>query len=144
MEVKVRAVVVDAGRLLVSREWRHGQEHLALPGGRVKRWETLEEALVREVEEETGVTVTPLRLLYVAESTKPYRLHDVNLIFLAEARAGLNGTSQLLLDLGAEPSLPFRPPILKLIAEDAARGWPRPPRWLGNLWDDPPGPVGAA
>ena len=143
MEVKVRAVVVDGNRLLVSRESRHGKEHLSLPGGRVKRWETLEEALVREVEEETGVSVTPVRLLYVAEATSPFRLHDVNLIFFAEPRAGLDGPRQVFVDLGSKPELPFRPPILDLLAEDAANGWPSAPRWLGNTWADTRGSAGA-
>jgi ADP-ribose pyrophosphatase YjhB (NUDIX family) len=136
MRVEVRAVVVDESRLLVTREWRQGKEHLSLPGGRVKRWETIEEALVREVEEETGVRVVPSRLLYVAEATKPYRLHDVNLVFLAEARSRLDGPQQLsFVDLAKEPDLPLLPPILDRIARDAVTGWPSGAQWLGNLWD---------
>lgn len=136
MEVKVRAVVVEGNLLLASRERRHRGEHLSLPGGRVKRWETLDEALVREVEEETGLTVRPGRLLYVAEATKPYRLHDVTLVFLAEAPDGLDRGGNVLVELGTPPPLPFRPPILDLIAADADAGWPGAPRWLGNIWAD--------
>lgn len=138
MNVKVRAVVVEGGRLLVTHERRQGREHLTLPGGRVRRWETTAEALVREVEEETNVQVEPGRLLYVAEATRPYRLHDVNLVFLAEPRSPLAGDGLRFLELGRPPELPFLPPILDLIARDAANGWPIAPRWLENVWDDRP------
>ena len=67
MRVKVRAVIIQNGKLVVSRERRRGAEHILLPGGRVKTRESLAEALVREVAEETGLHVAPVRLLYVAE-----------------------------------------------------------------------------
>ncbi|RXK52039.1 NUDIX hydrolase [Halorientalis pallida] len=60
----VGAVVTDdAGRVLLVRE---DGEWLA-PGGEVEPGETHEEALVREVEEETGVTVSVGPLVAVTE-----------------------------------------------------------------------------
>jgi len=58
-QVAVGAVAVDGDRLLLVRR---GQQPAAgrwsLPGGRVEGGETLAQALVREVAEETGVRVT--------------------------------------------------------------------------------------
>ena len=64
--VGVGGVVVQDGRVLLIRR---GKEPLygrwVIPGGTVERGETLEEALVREMEEETQLRVEPLEVLTV-------------------------------------------------------------------------------
>ena len=55
-EVCVGAVAVDAGRLLLVRRGRGpAAGEWSVPGGRVEAGETLAEAVVRELLEETGV-----------------------------------------------------------------------------------------
>jgi 8-oxo-dGTP diphosphatase len=55
-EVCVGAVVVSDERLLVVRRGRGpAQGRWSVPGGRVEAGETLAEAVVRELDEETGV-----------------------------------------------------------------------------------------
>ncbi|MBI2170190.1 MAG: NUDIX domain-containing protein [Actinobacteria bacterium] len=57
-EVAVGAVVVQAGRLLlIRRATPPAAGRWSLPGGRVQAGETLHEAVVREVAEETGLEV---------------------------------------------------------------------------------------
>jgi 8-oxo-dGTP diphosphatase len=64
--VGVGAVLIHEGRVLLIRR---GKEPLrgrwVVPGGTVELGETLEEALVREVEEETGLVVRPRALVTV-------------------------------------------------------------------------------
>jgi len=64
--VGVGGVVVRDGRALLVRR---GKEPLygrwVVPGGTVELGETLEEALVREMEEETGLLVEPVEVLTV-------------------------------------------------------------------------------
>lgn len=65
LSVGIRAVVRDGeGRILLARHV-YGDDKLHLPGGGVKRRETLVDALVRELREETGLvaTVDPTELL---------------------------------------------------------------------------------
>ena len=61
----VGAVVTDGrGRLLlIQRGHEPGAGLWSLPGGRIEAGETDAEALVREMEEETGLTVEPGRLI---------------------------------------------------------------------------------
>lgn len=55
-EVCVGVVAVDAGRLLLVRRGRGpAAGEWSVPGGRVERGETLAEAVVRELAEETGL-----------------------------------------------------------------------------------------
>lgn len=61
----VGAVIRDAdGRLLLVRRGHEpGKGLWSVPGGRIEDGETDEQALVREVAEETGLIVTPGRLI---------------------------------------------------------------------------------
>ena len=55
-QVCVGAVVVDAGRLLLIRRGREpGLGRWSVPGGRVEWGETIGEAVLRELAEETGL-----------------------------------------------------------------------------------------
>lgn len=64
----VGAIVMDKGRLLlVRRDTEPGRGLWTLPGGRVEPGESLREAVVREVREETSVDVEVDGMIGVAE-----------------------------------------------------------------------------
>jgi ADP-ribose pyrophosphatase YjhB (NUDIX family) len=65
--IKARAVILIDGRLIVANQRRRGRSELSLPGGRVNRFESVLDAVKREVAGETGFEVIPHRLLYVSE-----------------------------------------------------------------------------
>ena len=70
--VGVGGVVVEQGRvLLVQRGRAPLLGEWSIPGGALKVGETLEEALRRELREETGLEVTPLELLEVLDRIVP-------------------------------------------------------------------------
>lgn len=81
--VAVGAIAVRDGCLLMVRRARDpGGGLWSLPGGRVERGELLEEAVTREVREETGVEVTVRTLAGIFEVVGDP--HYVVLDFLAE------------------------------------------------------------
>jgi 8-oxo-dGTP diphosphatase len=91
--VGVGAVIVHAGRVALIRR---GKEPLkgrwVVPGGTLEWGEGLEEAVVREVREETGLTVRPRALLMVFDriERRPEGVlyHYVILDYLCEWLAG--------------------------------------------------------
>lgn len=63
-----KALLIKDGRLLLNRcETSRGEEYFDLPGGGQHVYETMEEAVAREVLEETGLTVEPVRFAALAE-----------------------------------------------------------------------------
>jgi len=61
----------DGAILLVQRGRPPEQGHWGLPGGKVDWMEKVEDAVVREVEEETGLRVAVTRLLCVVDHFEP-------------------------------------------------------------------------
>ena len=72
-----KAVVVHEGRLLVTRNRTRGEgDWHILPGGGQEPGETLADALRREVYEETGMLVEPVRLIWVREMIIANHIED--------------------------------------------------------------------
>jgi 8-oxo-dGTP diphosphatase len=68
--VRVCAAILRPGdEILVIRESRRGVQYVNLPGGAPETGETLEEAVIREIREETGYEVTPTEIAFVAEQS---------------------------------------------------------------------------
>src|SRR5579871_4171985 len=69
------AIIVRDGRMLVIRRSRHVIAPLVycFPGGGIEDGETEEVAVAREVLEEVGVTIEPLRRLW--ECTTAWKVH---------------------------------------------------------------------
>lgn len=125
--VGVGAVVVHDGRALLVRR---GKEPLrgrwVIPGGAVELGETLEEAVVREVREETGVTVRPERVMLVFDRIQReaagiafhYVIVDYLCAFVAgEPRAGSDAEDVALVGEADLPSYDVPDDVLELLRE---------------------------
>lgn len=142
--VRVAAVITVDDRLVLVRQSRGGTPYHLLPGGGVKRGETIAEALRREVAEETGLAVGIVRPLFISDSLSPDGTrHLVNLTFLADVESGTLGPTADASILGVElvnlsdlAELDLRPPIGQQLASAWASGFDVPAVYLGPLWTD--------
>lgn len=91
----VSIAIVDGDRvLLVKRRRAPSKGFFAFPGGRVEPGETLEQAVRRELMEETGLATGPIQLVEVLDlpgepPSTPFRLHVFSAIHIGGSiRAG--------------------------------------------------------
>lgn len=72
MRQAVRAIVINNGNLLVMHRNKFGEQYNTLPGGNVEIGETPEQALKREVYDETQYHISKLNLVYIEHCDHPY------------------------------------------------------------------------
>lgn len=124
------AILVDDGGILFQH--RADFPWWGLPGGVMERGERVEECLIREVEEETGLQVTPQRLIGVYSSpdfavTYPNgdQVHQFTACFACRRVGGdLAPDGEEILDLATFPldALPEMPPWYQAMVDDYAAG----------------------
>lgn len=138
-----RAIIIEDGKLLVMYRNKHGSEYYTLVGGRAQDGETLEQALLREVREETGLEVTSARPVYIEEHPEPY---NEQYIFLCQVaphdhvkiqdtseegamnRLGANMHQPVWAGIQGFPAMPFRTPQLQTAIVKALKsGFPTEP-----------------
>ncbi len=85
MKHAIRAIVTNGDKLLVMKRNKFGKQYYTLIGGGIEMGEELEVALRRELDEETGLTVGSVRLVYVEEPGAPY---GTQYVFLCEYLGG--------------------------------------------------------
>jgi len=84
----VEAIIVkDDTILFLKRKNEPAKGQWWFPGGRIRKGESLEEALFREVKEETGLTITEYKLVNVYSRIFPER-HDITIVFLCKCKEG--------------------------------------------------------
>jgi 8-oxo-dGTP diphosphatase len=87
--VRVAALIVFDGRVVLVRHRFGSSVYHLLPGGGVNYRETLEDAVIREVHEETGLAVTLGPLLFANDTIDPNgSRHVINLTFAADITGG--------------------------------------------------------
>jgi 8-oxo-dGTP pyrophosphatase MutT (NUDIX family) len=143
-----RAVIVHEGKFLLTvlDDGKRAPFHNLL-GGHIKVGEPMIECVVREVREEVGLEVAPLKLLYIMENyfaRGSSKLHEIGYYFLCHPLRPIEG--ELLGQLQADteeliaPELltpeelmacNFQPePLKQYLAADLADRWAHCPRLI--------------
>ncbi|WP_433916915.1 NUDIX hydrolase [Streptomyces sp. NBC_01744] len=135
MHTRVTGIVIEDEKILLLDQDTDGPRSWSLPGGKVENGESLEQALVREMREETGVDVEVGRLLYVCDHT---RAHVVHITFEARRVGGQVGAvtegadtrpirQATFVEIGDLPGLGFSETFVKLCRE----GFPGAGSYMG-------------
>jgi 8-oxo-dGTP diphosphatase len=141
--IRVAAVIIRNNTLLLAEHCKDNQTYYLLPGGGLNHGETLHDALVRELWEETRLKIQPGRLLFLIESIAPdASRHVVQLAFAAtiednaEPSKGEDPRVITAAFFPAEqlPALPMFPPLQKTLYTGVLHGFPDIPQNLGNRW----------
>jgi ADP-ribose pyrophosphatase YjhB (NUDIX family) len=75
VHTRVTGVLIEDDRILLLNQDTDGPRTWSLPGGKVEDGETLADALMREMREETGLEVRPGRLLYLCDHVPARVVH---------------------------------------------------------------------
>lgn len=87
--IRTRTVVFDeSNRLLVQHHSTHKPDFYRLLGGGIKFREKLEDCVVREIREETGLVVKVERLIWVRDFLDEFPDHSIEFFFLASIVGG--------------------------------------------------------
>ncbi|MCE5191458.1 MAG: NUDIX hydrolase [Actinomycetia bacterium] len=147
--VRVAAIIVIADALVLVRQRRSTVPYFLLPGGGVEVGESLGNALVREVAEETGLACRPVRPLFINDTISPDgNRHLINITFLAEQTGGallaepVDGSIEAieLVRIADLTELDLRPAIAAEIRHAYEGGFTDSAAYLGPLWTPEDGP----
>ncbi|HLB70653.1 MAG: NUDIX hydrolase [Candidatus Methanoperedens sp.] len=109
----VDALIIYEGKLvLIKRRNPPFQDQFALPGGFVEIGETVENAVIREAREETGLEIELIKFLGVySDPSRDPRGHTVSICYLSKGsgniKAGSDAKDIRLFDLDEIPELAF-------------------------------------
>lgn len=65
--IRASAIIIQDNKLLLIHRLNHGQEYYVLPGGGIDAGETAEQAVIREVKEETNLDVIAVGLAFYTD-----------------------------------------------------------------------------
>lgn len=66
--IRVTGILIENNEILIVKQKLSDSRNWSLPGGKLEVGETLEQGLVREMREETGLAVDVVRLIYLCDA----------------------------------------------------------------------------
>ena len=144
IRIRVAGILVKDGKILLVRHEKNDKSYWLLPGGGMDFGETAEEALIREFQEEVGLTIKVGKLVIVHDSVPPTRhRQNLNLYFLVTTENyDLKVTQDKVLrdaafySLADFPRMQVNPDVKAEIVQGIAANWGGDCLYLGNRWKD--------
>ena len=65
--IRVTGILIEDEKLLLVKQKVSDKRNWSLPGGKLEQGETIEQGVIREMKEETGLNVEIIRLLYLCD-----------------------------------------------------------------------------
>ena len=144
VRIRVAGILIKNDRILLVRHEKGGKSYHLLPGGGVEFGETIEQALIREFKEETGIDITVGKLVLVHDSL-PKDLHRqvLNLYFVVTAgKLAIKVTPDGILKdadfylLDDFSKMTIKPDVKNEILLGHSTHWGGNGCYLGNRWQD--------
>ncbi|MBA2279298.1 NUDIX domain-containing protein [Candidatus Saccharibacteria bacterium] len=92
--ISSRAIVLKDKEILLMKRFKMGLEYYTLPGGSVEPGESLENAAIREVAEETSLVVGSPHLVFVEDAAQPFGQQNIFLCSYISGEPHLPETSE--------------------------------------------------
>lgn len=142
--IRVATVLPQNDELLLVRHRKGEKRYWMLPGGGLDYGESFEQCAIREIQEETGLTITIDRMLYLSEAICPRGTrHIVNVYMLGRIESGTIALPEedVIEAIEFKPvatlnELTLYPAIAHHLIEDHAQGYTAGVRNLGSMWLD--------
>ncbi len=139
----VRAIIIKDDKILVMFRNKHGHKFYTLVGGQVDEGESLQQTLVREVKEETGLTITSASEVFYENHKSPFNIQHIYICSVTSDselkiqnhaeesimnHMGMNTHTPMWVNFESFETLPFRTPQLHLaIINGITNGFPESP-----------------
>lgn len=65
--IRVTGILIEDNKILLVKQKVSEKRNWSLPGGKLERGETLEQGIIREMKEETGLDTEVVKLLYISD-----------------------------------------------------------------------------
>ncbi len=144
IRIRAAGILIHDGKILLVRHEKNDKSYWLIPGGGVDFGESVEQAVVREYQEEVGLPIKVGPMVLVHDSIPPNKHRQVlNIYFMVEAEHfNIQVTQDAVLRDAAFYSLdefakmPVNPDVKKEILEGLATQWAKGCQYLGNRWHD--------
>ena len=73
--VKSRVIIIENKKVLLIRRYKNGNHYYTLPGGMVEKGETIKNAAIREIKEETNLDIVLGKKIFRSNTKKQSHRH---------------------------------------------------------------------